>query len=250
MHQEIWSIVALAAAVAAAGLAMSGRPLARAGGRVSRRARPTRVPGAHARRGEWMTLVLAALALVPLLAAPVHAQVVHYGVVMDLPRGSLDSLWSDDPHQVERAFCVTNYSTGVYHVSRTPPVQDDTIYRVFSVKPADVNGAGPNSVDFECASGTPELHTHTPSTCAGDDVKTCVAGGLNAWSCQPSRKDLEKLARRGDPFAVVQCDRRAFRFYYPSEYVPASAATLAARSSSKPNAVVPPILRPPKKTTP
>ncbi|HEU4641207.1 MAG TPA: hypothetical protein VFS44_02045 [Gemmatimonadaceae bacterium] len=212
--------------------------------------RTPRFPGTHLWRGEWRTLLLAALAFLPLLVAPARAQAVHYGVVMDLPRASLDSVWSDDPHQVERAYCITNYSTGVYHVSRTPPVQDDTIFRVFSLKAADVNGAGPNSVDFECPSGVPELHTHTPSTCAGDDVKTCVAGGLNAWSCQPSRKDLEKLARRGDPFAVVQCDRRAFRFYYPSEYVPASAATLAARSSSKPNAVVPPILRPPKKTTP
>ncbi|HEX6536348.1 MAG TPA: hypothetical protein VF041_17285 [Gemmatimonadaceae bacterium] len=243
----------LAVEVASAGLAGAGRACAGMIGCVGAPgARSERTPGTHARRGEWMIAVIAALALVPLLSAPGGAQTVRYGVVMDRPRVTLDSLWSDDPRQVERAYCVTNYSTGAYHVSREQPVQDDTIFRVFAVKPANVNGAGPNTVDFECPDGVPELHTHTPSTCAGDDVKTCVAGGLNAWSCQPSRKDLEKLARRGDPFAVVQCDRRAFRFYYPSEYVPAGAATLATRSSSKPNpaGAVPPILRPPKRSAP
>ena len=32
-----------------------------------------------------------------------------------------------------------------------------------------------------------------------------------AYSCQPSRDDYEKLIRRGDQFAVIQCDRVAFR---------------------------------------
>jgi hypothetical protein len=165
--------------------------------------------------------------------------------MMDRPRATLDSLWSDDPEQSERAYCITSFSVGVYHVSRVQPVQEDTVFRVFAITEANASDATPNSIDFECPPGVPEAHTHTPSTCSGDDVRTCVAGGLNAYSCQPSRRDLEKLARRGDPFAVIQCDRRAFRFYYPSEYLPGTSATLASGGgSSKPDAKdVPPVLR-------
>ena len=180
---------------------------------------------------------LLALLLLPAVAVPfasvssASAQAVRYGVVMDIPRARLDSVWSDDPHQVERAYCVTDYSVGVSHVSHDPAT-DDTIFRVFRMQPANVRSATPNTVDFECPPGVPEMHVHTPSTCIGDDIKTCVAGGLNAFSCQPSRQDLEKLVRRGDPFAVIQCDRRDFRFYYPSEYVPPPAQTLAANAAS------------------
>ena len=166
-------------------------------------------------RARWLVLVVTMQ--VAALAPAAAAQGVHYGVVMDLPRVSLDSAWREDAQQVERAYCVVGWSYGVYHVAREP-VQDDTVYRVFNVKPAIVRGAGPSSVDFECPQGTPELHVHTPTTCTQDDVRSCVVGGLNAYSCQPSRQDLEKLVKRGDPFAVIQCDRRAFRFYYPNEY--------------------------------
>jgi hypothetical protein len=179
--------------------------------------------GARGVRARWLALA----AVVHALAfTPAGAQGVHYGVVMDVPRVTLDSAWREDAQQVERAYCVVGWSYGVYHVAREP-VQDDTVYRVFNVKTAAVRGAGPSSVDFECPQGVPELHVHTPTTCTQDDVRTCVVGGLNAYSCQPSRQDLEKLARRGDPFAVIQCDRRAFRFYYPSEY--GAAATLVAQ---------------------
>ena len=100
------------------------------------------------------------------------------------------------------------------------------MFRVFGIEPADASNAGPMSIDFNCPAGMPELHVHTPTTCMGDDLSTCMAGGLNAYSCQPSRGDLEKLIRRGDQFAVLQCDQRAFRFYYPSEYVtPPALAT-------------------------
>lgn len=142
----------------------------------------------------------------------------------------LEKLWTDDARQLERAYCITDWSFGVYHISRTPPVQDDTVFRVFAVQEAPTTNATPNSASFECPDGVPELHIHTPSTCMGDDVASCVAGGLNAFSCQPSRGDLEKLIARHDAFAVIQCDRRAFRFYYPTEYGPAPPARLATSS--------------------
>jgi len=185
-----------------------------------------------------LSAMLAAIAVCSgALVTPARAQAVRYGVVMDAPRSALDSEWSDAPAQVERAYCITDYSAGVHHISRDAPAKDDTIFRVFRLQQADTRDATPNSVDFDCPDGVPELHVHTPSTCSSDNPSSCFAGGLNAFSCQPSRQDLEKLVRRNDPFAVIQCDRRVFRFYYSSEYAPASNVTVASTSgSSKPDA--------------
>jgi hypothetical protein len=162
--------------------------------------------------------LMAVLAIAGSVAHPAGAQAVRLGVVMDGPRQALEKAWTMTPRQVERAYCVTDWSYGVNHVSRVAPIQDDSVFRVFAIRDADATNAGPSAVDFECPSGMPELHIHTPTTCMGDDMTTCVAGGLNAYSCQPSRGDLEKLVRRRDPFAVLQCDLHAFRFYYPSDY--------------------------------
>ncbi len=180
-----------------------------------------------------VTMVWAAAIACAAGARTVAAQAVRLGVVMDLPRDMLGKLWTDDARQVERAYCVTDWSYGVYHVSRTAPIQDDTIFRVFAVKEAETSGATPVSADFECPDGMPELHVHTPTTCMGDDVTTCVAGGLNAFSCQPSRGDLEKLVRRRDEFGVIQCDRRVFRFYFPADYGPAPPDFASGKSDPK-----------------
>jgi hypothetical protein len=173
-------------------------------------------------------LVVAALLAAFGATTPARAQAVRLGVVMDGPRKQLVEAWDDvNPRQLERAYCVVDWSYGVYHVSKTPPIQDDTVFRVFAIKPVTVQNATPISADFECPEGSPELHIHTPTTCMGDDVTTCKLGGLNAYSCQPSRDDYEKLVRRRDVFGVIQCDRRSFRFYYPAEYAlpDASVAT-------------------------
>lgn len=164
--------------------------------------------------------LMAVLAATLGVGRPAASQAVRLGVLMDRPRQLLEAAWTDDARQVERAYCVTDWSYGVYHVSRVAPIQDDTVFRVFQIRDADVSNAGPSAVDFDCPDGMPELHIHTPTTCMGDDVTTCASGGLNAYSCQPSRGDLEKLVRRRDPFAVLQCDLHAFRFYYASEYGP------------------------------
>lgn len=181
---------------------------------------------------EWKGAV-EAIAAVVVLAGIVprgaEAQTVRYGVVMETIRDSLGRVWSDDPRQLERAYCVSSWSYGVYHVSREDPVQDDTIFRVFGMRQAPIRSAGPSSVDFECPPGVPEMHTHTPTTCRGDDVKTCVVGGLNAYSCQPSRQDLLKLIQRGDPFGLIQCDRKSFRFYFASEYLVGTTVAVRAR---------------------
>jgi hypothetical protein len=170
------------------------------------------------RSGHWFVGMVVGVS-VAASASALRAQTVRLGVIMDGARQTLADAWTDAPRQVERAYCVRDWATGVHHVSKTPAIQDDSVFRVFEIEPADAHNAGPMSIDFSCPPGMPEVHIHTPTTCLGNDLSTCVTGGQNAYSCQPSRGDLEKLVRRGDQFAVVQCDERAFRFYYPSEYI-------------------------------
>jgi hypothetical protein len=144
------------------------------------------------------------------------AQTVRYGVMGDSVTTQLRAAWSDDSTQSERAYCVQRA-----RITSRPTLGGgiDSIFRVLAVKPAVVTGQDPNHVQFECAQGTPELHTHTPATCLTDDAGSCRADGPLAYSCQPSRSDYQELITRGDQYGIIQCDRRAFRFYYPSEYL-------------------------------
>ena len=159
--------------------------------------------------------------LVPLLAgalagAPAGAQTVRFGIIADSVRAALDSAWSEDPRQAERAYCVRRARISARRVG---PGAVDTIIRVLAIRPAPTRDAGPNHADFDCPPGTPSLHVHPPATCVGTDVQWCEAGGPGAFSCQPSREDYVTLVRLGHPYAIIQCDRRSFRFYYPSEFV-------------------------------
>ena len=156
-----------------------------------------------------------ALGAVCLITASARAQVVRFGVMEDSARAVLRAAWRNDSAQPERAYCVRRARIVARVIS---PTKVDSIFHVLEVRPANVTAASPNHVSFECHAGTPELHTHTPATCLTDDPQYCTAGGPEAYSCQPSREDYEKLIERGDPFAVIQCDRVAFRFYYPSDY--------------------------------
>ena len=156
------------------------------------------------------------------VAPACRAQVVRFGVMEDSARAMLRAAWRDDSAQSERGYCVRRARIVARDVS---PTKVDSIFHVLEVRPAHAASASPNHVRFECARGTPELHTHTPATCYADDPQWCSKGGPEAYSCQPSRDDYEKLVQRGDPFAVIQCDRVAFRFYYPGDYAsPASRA--------------------------
>lgn len=156
-----------------------------------------------------------------------RAQVVRYGVMEDSARAMLRAAWRNDSAQPERAYCVRRARIVARAISST---KVDSIFHVLEVRPAHVDSASPNHVSFACSHGTPELHTHTPATCLADDPKYCSPGGPEAYSCQPSRDDFEKLVARGDQFAVIQCDRVAFRFYYPSEYVAPAVHDSASRT--------------------
>lgn len=150
------------------------------------------------------------------------AQTVRFGVMGDSVTRQLRGLWTDDSTQNERAYCVQRA-----RISSRPVLGGgvDSIYRVLAVKPVETTGRDPNHVQFECAPGTPELHTHTPATCLTDESSSCHFDGPLAFSCQPSRADYRELVTRGDQFAIIQCDRRAFRFYYPSDYGEPAART-------------------------
>ncbi|MGH7647043.1 MAG: hypothetical protein ACREND_02920 [Gemmatimonadaceae bacterium] len=170
---------------------------------------------ATTRRPRWRASRWALVA-VCLTSGAAHAQVVRYGVMEENPRTMLRAAWRTDSGQAERAYCVRRARIVARVIS---PTKIDSIFHILEVRPAPVESASPNHVSFACHAGTPELHTHTPATCLADDPQYCTAGGPEAYSCQPSRDDYAKLVERGDQFAVIQCDRSAFRFYYPSEYV-------------------------------
>lgn len=163
----------------------------------------------NATRGAVLLLMMAGGAL------GLGAQTVRYGVMSDSVTAQLRSAWSDDSTQNERAYCVQRA-----RITSRPMLGGgvESIFRVLAVRPAAPTSQDPNHVQFECAQGTPELHTHTPATCLTDDASSCHADGPLAYSCQPSRSDYEELIARGDEYGIIQCDRRAFRFYYPSEY--------------------------------
>lgn len=159
-------------------------------------------------------------------ARGLRTQTVRYGVMGDSVTAQLRAAWTEDSTQSERAYCVQRA-----RITSRPALGGgtDSIFRVLAVKPAETTGQDPNHVQFECAHGTPELHTHTPATCLTDDAGSCRADGPLAYSCQPSRSDYEELLTRGDQYGIIQCDRRAFRFYYPSEFVvPAQGARTGA----------------------
>ncbi len=146
------------------------------------------------------------------------AQTVRFGVLEDSVSTMLRAAWTDDSAQNERAYCIQRARITVRPVLGGGV---DSIFRILAVKPAVITEQDPNHAQFQCAPHTPELHTHTPATCLTDDATFCRAGGPMAFSCQPSREDYQELITRGDKFAIIQCDRRAFRFYYPSEYLAA-----------------------------
>ncbi len=183
-------------------------------------------PARHARTRALRWACLAAC----VAGGGARAQVVRYGVMEDSARAMLRASWRNDSAQAERAYCVRRARIVARVVS---PTKVDSIFHVLEVRPAHVDAASPNHVSFACHHGTPELHTHTPATCLTDDPKYCSPGGPEAYSCQPSRDDYEKLIDRGDAFAVIQCDRVAFRFYYPSEYVAPSVHDSASRSARR-----------------
>ena len=152
---------------------------------------------------------------------------IRLGVVVGRARELAAMTWdSVDAYQVERAFCVESWD-----VSKTT-INEYTIliYSVTGLKPVKPADATPTSVTYRCRG--PRMHTHPPSRCEPPTEKRkdwrCELTKAREQNCKPSTpetkvglgpgSDVDVLEKNGDPFAIVQCGRNVFGFYYPTSY--------------------------------
>lgn len=164
-----------------------------------------------------ISLIVASVGTEPKPSVPM----VFYGTVVEPARTTLMRAWNDSASQIERAYCVTGYEV-TRLADRSDPTLTNVIVSVRTVEPAPVEGASVGGIEAVYCNGAPTVHTHPPVTCEnrGLDKQAveCYYGGPNAFSCQPSRTDYQSLVDEKAPFGVVQCDRRAFVFYYRIHY--------------------------------
>lgn len=110
-----------------------------------------------------------------------------------------------DPVILERAYCLS-YRKDVW-------VVDEWVWRVTDAVPAHTFGATPSSIVYECEAGQVSAHVHPDATCVSN--AECVHGGTLAFQCFPSETDERTRAASGWPFAVIICDRNAYRAFGP-----------------------------------
>ena len=158
-----------------------------------------------------VTIVLGGLALLVAVAAiagatraeaprPVALGVVRLGVVTHPAADSLALWWDQDRFSgTEHGFCVTRWGIGQWD----DPTIGDTILLVFGAARAPTVAADINHALFRCPDGDPTVHTHP-----------LLEGVAN---CSPTRMDYQTMALHHEPFALVQCERTAFQFYYPAD---------------------------------
>ena len=174
-------------------------------------------------------LVLTAILLLAFFARPAKAQqmladtagqpigtVAIYPMVVDSARATLERAWDEtNPMQPERGYCVTKYKEMQGPAEGGIPGFNVWI-EVTEVAPAPPGFSDQRHASIVCPSGQPTLHTHPPATCDLGQ-QHCVIGGPGAYECAPSRQDLMTLISLGDDWGIIQCDRHAFRFFYPFE---------------------------------
>lgn len=101
----------------------------------------------------------------------------------------------------------------------------DTLYWVTNATLVTPEYASERAVFFECPKGSARWHSHTPTTCHSDswgnvDYSSCVMGGVDAYSCQPSSEDRARLNAVDAPFGLIHCDRWALVPYFPARASP------------------------------
>lgn len=123
---------------------------------------------------------------------------VRIGVVSEPAFDALAADWRrhDKPGVVERGYCITQWYRSRYPDSELA----DSIVRVTRVERAVTDGARSNGINMACPQGTPTLHTHP----LDDGYPNCDA----------SKPDFDTAQEDGEPFFVIQCDRRTFVFFY------------------------------------
>ena len=145
----------------------------------SGRARPSpgqRWKSLSVRTGTVLLAATMAHAPPALLAQDVSS--MRYGVIMDDLRNTLAGEWTDEPHQVERTYCVIEWWPAIIRESDSGEKASDTLFRVAQATAIAASGATPNGASFACPAGVPELHTHPPATCYGDRVDQCYTLSL------------------------------------------------------------------------
>jgi hypothetical protein len=151
------------------------------------------------------------------VAHPPYAR-VPYVLVPDSVRNWFADRWDDtSTTQMESGGCLT--------YRREVTRQDDTLYWVTSATDATPRYDSQRAIDFNCPHGSARWHSHTPTTCHSDmwgnvDYSSCVLGGVDAYSCQPSGNDRAKLNALGVPFGLIHCDRKALVPYFPARAGP------------------------------
>jgi hypothetical protein len=153
-------------------------------------------------------LILAVLVAVPSSARDIApAPPPHIVTVDPIVRELLAALWDDSTTtQPERAYCIAYVITTAW---------GHTAYRVWAIAPAVTVAADPYHITADCPRGPniALLHVHTPTTC-DTTGRRCVIGGPDAYECFASEPDDLMLLESGDPFGLIQCDRRAIIAFY------------------------------------
>lgn len=163
--------------------------------------------------------VVACPAQAPLTA--VGAGAFNYGYVTDTARVELEQAWdTKNPRQAERGYCIEPSDVEV----DTTADHANILWRVHHVSPpSSVVLATPYAISFRCSDDAiASIHTHTPTTCThepGDPLglhpEMCVFGGNDSALCSVDEQD--RMSAQHDAFMIVQCDRRAFIFYWPGK---------------------------------
>lgn len=142
---------------------------------------------------------------------PTEPTATIYPFVTGQARALLEADWTETPHQFERGYCGQVH--GIFRPSEDGFVPGDmTMFIVIdSAVPAHMDSADEHHSKFECPAGWATIHTHPPSQ------------DLYGYECWPSRNDLMAIISLGNQFGIIQCDKHAFRFYFPYELRPMSS---------------------------
>lgn len=147
---------------------------------------------------------------------PTTPTVVIYPAVVGEARATLEKDWNDsDAYQPERGYCVTEFVQAGVPTEHGQPGYNIWIVVKKVVPASDPSNSTRRSM-VNCPPGQPTLHTHPPATCDRAGAN-CTLGGEGAYECAPSRQDLESLILLENNWGIIQCDRHAFRFFYPFE---------------------------------
>lgn len=139
-----------------------------------------------------------------------------YGIMLESARILPANDWTDTIPQVERAYCVTDYTI----IIKDPPTAENRPKRYIMVENV-VRAPTSTALSWkltgiQCPDSVPIMHTHLPISCHNEDKpEDCVYGGILAFFCQPSKKDYQSLLEGSEPFGIIQCGRDQFVFYYP-----------------------------------